>query len=378
MNMKPVSGRTRVLVLGVLTGCASIAGTALAAPPASAGGGSNGRVTTQAAASPGGYDLDYFHADRASRTYAIRLQNGTQAEFDFDNGTATLYVSGMPTILPLDQVLIEANGGDVQAASAMYDQMYRSISAPNSDAIMALKSTQPFAHTQTFGGPFDPPPIAGSIGNLDLGLWSMPAQGQCWPLPSPCQKWGGGLTNTKWDNYNNWWSSPYGTPPPTPQPPNPYECPPGDNNCVIHETRREDACNSLGTDQALTAAALITAGKMCADAARTRSIGKGVACGGSLLGAGALNFKYLRDQKTCRTPYPGGYGQRAVTSAGISARGLRTLGSAVVQQVRPTGGGLRLETLHPRRTTEPISRGRTCEEMGQSMWWRFDTQPMPE
>ena len=83
-----------------------------------------------------GYELNYFHAYRAARTYAIQLQNGLAATFDFRQGTATLYSGPQQFTLPLDQVLLQAANGNSNLAAQMYNQMYGGITAAHSDAII--------------------------------------------------------------------------------------------------------------------------------------------------------------------------------------------------------------------------------------------------
>lgn len=241
------------------------------------------------------YELNYFHAYKASKTYAISLKNGLHASFDFEHGTATLWdASGNKTTFSLQQVLLQANNGNSQAAAEMYDQMYQDINAAKSDAITASVGPNS-ADTHIF-----PPPPGGTIGIGTLGgpLWSTPTGGDCWPVPYPCQTWAGGLSD--WGTYNNWWASGLGDPPPTPTPPDPDKCAPNDIDCKLWEHDRQNACDDLLGDN-LTLYGL--------------DVGVGVACGTAASGVGALicaaglaeygnaQYKLQKDTKKCRTPY---------------------------------------------------------------------------
>lgn len=170
MNVKPVSSKAKAIALSLLIACSGLASTAFAAAstPGSVGiQGANRAAAAQTHSSSTNYELDYFHAYKTSKTYAIRLKNGLRASFDFDKGTATLTdVAGNRTTLPLQQVLLEANNGNSQAAAEMYDQMYQSISAANSDAITA--SVGP----EGAGTHSRPPRGWGGIGGFGGGLWS--------------------------------------------------------------------------------------------------------------------------------------------------------------------------------------------------------------
>lgn len=101
-----------------------------------------------------------------------------RASFDFANDTATLtdIVSHRSTF-PLQQVLLQANGGNAQAAAEMRNQMSQAISAAKADAIMAYagpsgtsaNSRLPTANPGFGGSSFVFPPPRGAIGFDDFG-----------------------------------------------------------------------------------------------------------------------------------------------------------------------------------------------------------------
>lgn len=135
MKSGSVPGKAKAIALTLLITSIGLGSAAFAASSAHSKTGIQGTVvaaTTQTQSSSAGFELDYFHAERVSKTYAIRLKNGLSASFDFQNGTATLTdVTGHQTTLPLEQVLLQATNGNSQAAAQMYDNCI-SPSAPPS------------------------------------------------------------------------------------------------------------------------------------------------------------------------------------------------------------------------------------------------------
>jgi hypothetical protein len=114
MEIERVSGTTHVVALGLLAACTAFGGTALAAGATSDGiQNANRTAAVRTQSSSTGYELNYFHAYKASKTYAISLKNGLHASFDFEHGTATLWdASGNKTTFSLQQVLLQANNGN--------------------------------------------------------------------------------------------------------------------------------------------------------------------------------------------------------------------------------------------------------------------------
>lgn len=296
MNVKSSSSKVKAVALVFLVGCSGWSSAALAEGAARQSNIIHDTSVATMDSSSAGYELDYFHAYKTSKTYAIRLKNGLQASFDFNTGTATIYDGVNHTSVPLEDVLLQANNGNVQAAAEMFEQMYQSIAAANSDSIMAHEGTQGYG---AYWFP-PPPPIDGSIGDLDGNLWMTPGQGQCWPVPTPCNEWAGGLSN--WGAYNQWWNNPFGTPPPTTQPPRPDGCSPGDIDCIVWEHDRENACGELFQDNATLYGLDASVGYVCATAATGAGA---LACLGSLVVYAGAQYKLQKDTKKCHTPYPG-------------------------------------------------------------------------
>jgi hypothetical protein len=246
-----------------------------------------------------GYELNYFHAYRAARTYAIQLQNGLAATFDFRQGTATLYSGPQQFTLPLDQVLLQAANGNSNLAAQMYNQMYGGITAAHSDAIIQSIGT----HTNSLRALSVGPGGATGIGDQNDSMWGWPDSGDCFPIPNPCQQWpdgssGSGLSTLYWFN------TPFGSDPLTSEPPNPDNCAPGDYKCYNWETNRENACKRSTRDGVEVAGSALLAGAACASIGET--LGATVsACLGSIALYGAVADGSAEDGKTCATPYPG-------------------------------------------------------------------------
>lgn len=304
MEISSVRSSIKSVVLGVVVLCGAWVSTALAAAPMTTHAAalvSRATAATSPASSSTGFELDYYHADSASKTYAIRLKNGLQATFDFGHDTATLYFGPNLATFPLEQALVQANGGNVEAASEMYDQMYQEITSPHADAIMAYVGTGSYG---TLVNPNPPQHGFGSVG--DLGLWSTPTGSDCWPVPYPCNQWGGGLLSD-WGPFNQWWGSGLGDPPPTSEPPRPDGCAPNDIDCIIWEHDRKDACDGLFLDSLEDYGMAATAGAACGTALGTAG-GFGVsaaACVGALAGFTTTHLRAVKDDQKCHTPYPG-------------------------------------------------------------------------
>lgn len=149
--------------------------------------GSNGTHASSAPmVSPGtsGAELEYFHLYKANGTYAIRFKSGLRASLDFNVGTVTLQDGVSRTTIPLADALLEANGGNVDAANQMFNQMYQDVRAAQSDAVMT------YASVGTYGSYASPrPPSRGDDGFGGFGdpLWATPGPGgTCWPIPDYC------------------------------------------------------------------------------------------------------------------------------------------------------------------------------------------------
>jgi len=322
MKSGPVPGKAKAIALTLLITSIGLGSTAFAASSAHSKTGIQGTVvaaTTQTQSSSAGFELDYFHAERVSKTYAIRLKNGLSASFDFQNGTATLTdVTGHQTTLPLEQVLLQATNGNSQAAAQMYDQLYQSISAAKSDAIMAhagpasasANFRQPIGGTRNVSPNFffPPPRDTGGLGDDDGSLWATPTGGDCFPIPGSCNEWSGGLSDwgpggmSNWGWYNLWWGSAFGDPPPTSQPPRPDGCAPNDIDCILWEHDRKNACDELVSDNLSQGGMDVATGAMCA-VAETPPTALG--CLGAFITWGVGLHTLHKHTEQCHTPYPG-------------------------------------------------------------------------
>lgn len=256
-----------------------------------------------------GFALDYFHAYRATRTYAIQLQNGLSATFDFRQDTATLYTGTQQFTLPLNQVLLQAANGNSNLAARMYNQMYDDITAAHSDAIMksngARNAGSKSLRALALAAPSLLPGSGGGIGDQDDAMWGLPSGGDCWPIPEPCDQWPDGpVSGPGLGTYTFWWNTPYGNDPLTSQPPNPANCAPGDIDCKIWENNRKNACDSSTLDGVKVAGSAVVAAAACASVGE--SLGTTVsACLGAIALYGAEAASSSEDGKTCATPYPG-------------------------------------------------------------------------
>ena len=316
MNSRLVPSKTRVIVLSLLVGCSGLGGTAFAASSAPSKHGVQGANVTaaaQAESSSTGFELDYYHAEKMSKTYALRLKNGLRASLDFQNGIVTLTdATGRQKTFPLDQALLQATNGNSQAAVEMYDQMYQSISAAKSDGIMAYAGPggADANFSQSIGLPghvspnffFSPPRDTGGFGDDDGSLWATPTGGDCFPIPGSCNEWGGGLSD--WGQYNDWWGSAFGDPPPTTKPPRPDGCAPNDIDCILHEHDRQNACDALTWDNVKMAGSAIGTGGACYAAVQSAGLAT-AACAGAATLLIASVHKVNKDRRQCHTPYPG-------------------------------------------------------------------------
>lgn len=311
MNFRPDSSKVTTAALSLLIACGGMGGTALAASSTPGMTGAQRAVsaaTTQAQSSSAGFQLDYFHVDKASKTYAIQLKNGVSASFDFESGIATLTdITGKQTTFPLEQVLLEEADGDSQVAAELYTQMYQSITAPKSDAIIVYAGTGgtasnfragPGSVSPKFWNP--PPRDTGGFGQDEGSLWARPSHGDCFPIPGSCNEWGGGLTS--WGDYNNWGQRSFGDPPPTPKPPSPDNCNPGDVNCVLWEHDRQISCDNATSDNLSQVGTDVLAGVACG----TSELGvPALVCGGMLIKMATGLHRLHKDQTKCRSPFPG-------------------------------------------------------------------------
>ncbi|HET9189649.1 MAG TPA: hypothetical protein VFN69_03660 [Rudaea sp.] len=247
-----------------------------------------------------GFDLDYFHAYRAARTYAISLQNGLSATFDFRQGTATLYYGPQQITLPLNQVFLQAANGNSNLATRMYNQMYGEITAAHSD--MIAKSTG--VHTNSLRALSVGPGGATGIGDQNDSMWGWPDSGSCWPVPVPCDQWPDGPSGPGLGTLTYWFNTPFGDDPLTSQPPNPGNCAPDDIDCRIWENDRKNACNQLIQDGVANGAAGYAAGDACIAALGTAGA-LTPACGGGIVVYVLSAVKLGEDMYTCNKPYPG-------------------------------------------------------------------------
>ncbi|MBS0558309.1 MAG: hypothetical protein JSR27_12965 [Proteobacteria bacterium] len=255
-----------------------------------------------------GFALDYFHAYRATRTYAIQLQNGLSATFDFRQDTATLYAGTQTITLPLDQVLLQAANGNSKLAARMYNQMYDDITAAHSDAIMKSTgsrragSNSARALAQNAQGLL--PGDGGGIGDQDDAMWGLPSGGDCWPIPEPCDQWPDGDSGPGLSTFTYWWNTPYGSDPLTSQPPNPDNCAPGDNDCRDWENNRKNACDKDVDDGLALTASAVLASAACVGALESGGLAS-YACAGAFAEAVRTAYNNQKDDATCNTPYPG-------------------------------------------------------------------------
>lgn len=245
--------------------------------------------------------LAYFHADRASKTYYTRLQNGVEATLDFQNDTATLYLDGNQKQYPLQTVLLQASNGNSQAATAMYNQMYQAITEPYSDSIIApVDSNGSFASTNAFQSA--QPETEG----FERGAWSTPLPGQCGPLTHPCSFWQKNFGDLGPTNF--WWSSPFGNPFGDPvTPPDPNSCAPNDDDCRRWERERKDACDEVPWAMTLSVTADAGMAGVCGLAALQSLLNpfNDLACIGTI-GANAYAGRHvIVTRAKCEDPYPG-------------------------------------------------------------------------
>lgn len=200
----------------------------------------------------------------------------------------------------------------------MYDQMYQSISAAKSDAIMAHagpRSANANFRPSTGGlrnvNPsffFPPPRDTGGLGDDDGSLWATPTGGDCFPIPGSCNEWAGGLSDwgpggmSNWGSYDLWWGSAFGDAPPTSQPPRPDGCAPNDIDCILYEHDRQNACDDMGTDNLAQGGNDLAAGTACGLA--ETGVGA-VVCAAAIVPFVIGLHKLHKDTVTCHTPYPG-------------------------------------------------------------------------
>jgi len=322
MESMIIPNKVKAIGLILLLVCGGVSNYVFAASPMPGAFGAHGTdlaAAIQAQSSSTGFELNYFHAERASKTYAIRLKNGLSASFDFQNGTVTLVdVTGSQSTLPLERVLLQVTNGNGQAASQMYDQMYQSISAAKSDAIMAhagpasasANFRQPIGGTRNVSPNFffPPPRDTGGLGDDDGSLWATPTGGDCFPIPGSCNEWSGGLSDwgpggmSNWGSYNLWWGSAFGDPPPTSQPPRPDGCAPNDIDCILWEHDRKNACDELVSDNLSQGGMDVATGAMCA-VAETPPTALG--CLGAFITWGVGLHTLHKHTEQCHTPYPG-------------------------------------------------------------------------
>ena len=266
---------------------------------ATCGGGGGGGGGGGDSSSPG-WQVAYFHKDRASRTYALKLKNGLSAKFDFTRGVATLSYANKQAQYSLNSVILKATNNNAQAASAMYNALYQSISAQHSDQIMHSTANGPAAANALTGpGSW----VTSSWDNHDP-LFDVPGTpGSCWPVATPCNTYTGGLGN--WGTYNNWWTNPFGGsggPSPS-QPPNPDGCAPTDIDCKMWEHDRQNACGSINGD--IGALLVVDAGTAFACASALASDGSlTLVCAGGLISVQETGNKLETDTQKCNTPYP--------------------------------------------------------------------------
>lgn len=322
MNSKLIPNKAKVVALSLLIACSGLGGTAFAASSAPRIGiqGTDAAAATQTQSTSTGFQLRYFHAEGVSKTYALTLRNGLSASFDFETNTVTLIdVAGRQKTFPLDQALLQAANGNSQAAAEMYDQLYQSIVAAKSDAIMVYAGQAGISANarQSTAGPrlspnffFPPPRDTGGFGDDDGSLWATPTGGNCFPIPGSCDQWEGGLTYfgpgslPGGDAYNQWWGSAFGDPPPTTQPPRPDGCAPNDIDCILHEHDRQVACDdNLMDNVAMAGSTLLTAGA-CYAAVQTAGLAT-AACAGSIAGTVVSVHNLEKHSRQCHTPYPG-------------------------------------------------------------------------
>jgi hypothetical protein len=247
-----------------------------------------------------GYELNYFHAYRAARTYAIQLQNGLAATFDFRHGTATLYSGPQQFTLPLDQVLLQAANGNSNLAAQMYNQMYGDITAAHSDAIIQSIGT----HTNSLRALSVGPGGATGIGDQNDSMWGWPDSGDCFPIPNPCQQWPDGPSGPGLGTLTYWFNTPFGSDPLTNVPPSPDNCAPGDNACSIWENNRKKACNSLALDGVKIGGSFLAGAGACGSVEVTVGATTWVCLGAAALYSAEV-IQGTEDAKTCATPYPG-------------------------------------------------------------------------
>src|SRR5690348_1942527 len=322
MESMIIPNKVKAIGLILLLVCGGVSNSVFAASPMPGAFGAHGTdlaAAIQAQSSSTGFELNYFHAERASKTYAIRLKNGLSASFDFQNGTVTLVdVTGSQSTLPLERVLLQVTNGNGQAASQMYDQMYQSISAAKSDAIMVHagpRSANANFRPSTGGlrnvNPsvfFPPPRDTGGLGDDDGSLWATPTGGDRFPIHGSCNDgaeglsdWGpGGMSN--WGSYDLWWGSAFGDAPPTSQPPRPDGCAPNDIDCILYEHDRQNACDDMGTDNLAQGGNDLAAGTACGLA--ETGVGA-VVCAAAIVPFVIGLHKLHKDTVTCHTPYPG-------------------------------------------------------------------------
>ena len=257
-------------------------------------------AVAQGDTSNSGFELDYYHAYHAKRTYAIRLRNGLRATFDFRHGTATLYANGQQSTMPLDQVLLQAANGNSHLATQMYNQMYQDITATHSDAIMKYVGSSGASNNSLHA--FLAPPVTIDPGQgANDAMWSTPDIGDCDPVSEPCQESG---PMAPFDPYHSWQNVPVGTPPFTDQPPSLDNCAPGDIDCKIWENNRKNACDQLIEDGIANGTAGYVAGDACIAAVGT--VGTLTpACGAGFIVYVLSAIKLSKDMYTCNEPYPG-------------------------------------------------------------------------